>query len=303
VLDLMGSSFGSSGRAHVRFALPNRPVRIIDRARTGFRYLRVLSHNTSLAREMNMTDAKTLGQTLDALLQPEKFRDYGPNGLQVEGDREVRLLVSGVTASRALIEAAIEAGADAILVHHGLFWRGQDGRVTGWMRERLRLLLTHGIHLFAYHLPLDAHPELGNNAQLGRVLGLRVDGRFGEQDLGLLGTGEQVWAQPQALADHVATTLGRSVTCVGDARRVVRRVAWCTGGAQSYFEAAIAAGVDAFITGEISEPQAHLARETGVAFLACGHHATERYGAPAVGAHVSQVLGLSHQFIEIDNPA
>ncbi len=250
-----------------------------------------------------MTDAKTLGQSLDALLQPEKFRDYGPNGLQVEGDREVRLLVSGVTASRALIEAAIEANADAILVHHGLFWRGQDGRVTGWMRERLRLLLTHGIHLFAYHLPLDAHPELGNNAQLGRVLGLQADGQFGEQDLGLVGTGAQVWAQPQALADHVAAALGRSVICVGDASRPVRRVAWCTGGAQSYFETAIAAGVDAFITGEISEPQAHLARETGVAFLACGHHATERYGAPAVGAHVAQALGFSHQFIEIDNPA
>jgi dinuclear metal center YbgI/SA1388 family protein len=250
-----------------------------------------------------MTDAKTLGQALDVLLQPEKFRDYGPNGLQVEGDRPVRLLVSGVTASRALIEAAIDANADAILVHHGLFWRGQDGRVTGWMRERLRLLLTHGIHLFAYHLPLDAHPELGNNAQLGRILGLNVDGRFGEQDLGFVGQGSQVWASPQALADHVASTLGRQVTCVGDMARSIRRIAWCTGGAQGYFEAAMAAGADAFITGEISEPQAHLARETGVAFLACGHHASERYGAPAVGARVAQDLGLVHRFIEIDNPA
>ncbi len=250
-----------------------------------------------------MTHAKILGQAFDALLQPEKFRDYGPNGLQVEGDRNVQRLVSGVTASRALIEAAIAAEADAIVVHHGLFWRGQDGRVTGWMRERLRLLLAHGIHLFAYHLPLDAHPELGNNAQLGRVLGLTADGRFGEQDLGFVGMGAQPWAGPQALADHVAQKLGRAVTCVGGQERPVRRVAWCTGGAQSYFEAAIAQGVDAFITGEISEPQAPLARETGVAFLACGHHATERYGAPAVAAHVAQNLGLQHQFIEIDNPA
>jgi dinuclear metal center YbgI/SA1388 family protein len=250
-----------------------------------------------------MTNAKILGQTLDALLQPEKFRDYGPNGLQVEGERDVQLLVSGVTASRALIEAAIDAQADAILVHHGLFWRGQDGRVTGWMRERLRLLLAHGIHLFAYHLPLDAHPELGNNAQLARVLGLQTEGRFGEQDLGFVGTGHQSWAGPQALAEHVAAALGRPVTCVGDGERPVRRLAWCTGGAQGYFEAAIAQGVDAFITGEISEPQAHLARETGVAFLACGHHATERYGAPALGAHVAQVLGIGHRFIEIDNPA
>ena len=254
-------------------------------------------------RPSTMTDAKTLGQAFDALLQPEKFRDYGPNGLQVEGDRQVRLLVSGVTASRALIEAAIEAQADAIVVHHGLFWRGQDGRVTGWMRERLRLLLAHGIHLFAYHLPLDAHPELGNNAQLARVLGLQADGRFGEQDLGFVGTSAQAWVRPEALAEHVAAVLGRPVTCVGGSNRPVRRVAWCTGGAQGYFESAIAQGVDAFITGEISEPQAHLARETGVAFLACGHHATERYGAPALAAHVAQALGIAHRFIEIDNPA
>jgi dinuclear metal center YbgI/SA1388 family protein len=250
-----------------------------------------------------MTHAKILGQAFDALLEPEKFRDYGPNGLQVEGDRDIQLLVSGVTASRALIEAAIAANADAVVVHHGLFWRGQDGRVTGWMRERLRLLLTHGIHLFAYHLPLDAHPELGNNAQLARVLGLHTEGRFGEQNLGFMGVGAQAWTGPQALADHVAQTLGRCVTCVGGGDRPVRRVAWCSGGAQNYFEAAIEQGVDAFITGEISEPQAHLARETGVAFLACGHHATERYGAPALAEHVAQNLGLQHRFIEIDNPA
>jgi dinuclear metal center YbgI/SA1388 family protein len=248
-----------------------------------------------------MTDVKTLGQTLDALLQPEKFRDYGPNGLQVEGERAIYKLVSGVTASRALIEAAIAADADAILVHHGLFWRGQDGRITGWMRERLRLLLAHGVHLFAYHLPLDAHSELGNNAQLGRVLGWQADARFGEQDLGFCGACD--FANPDALSAHVQSVLGRSVTCCSGDGRSIRRVAWCTGGAQGYFEAAIAAGADAFITGEISEPQAHLAKETGVAFLACGHHATERYGAPAVATHVAAQLGLSHEFIDIDNPA
>ena len=250
-----------------------------------------------------MTTAKTLGQAFDLLLQPEKFRDYGPNGLQVEGDREIKLIVSGVTASRALIEAAIAAQADAIFVHHGLFWRGQDGRITGWMRDRLRLLLNHGIHLFAYHLPLDAHPEWGNNAQLAKVLGLNTEGRFGEQDLGFMGSGTDPWAGPQVLADHVAAVLGRPVTCVGTPGKEVRRVAWCTGGAQNYFEAAIAQGVDAFITGEISEPQAHLARETGVAFLACGHHASERYGAPAVAGRVAKDLGLEHRFIDIDNPA
>ena len=248
-----------------------------------------------------MIDAKTLGQTLDALLQPERFRDYGPNGLQVEGGRDIRKLVSGVTASRALIEAAIAAEADAVLVHHGLFWRGQDGRITGWMRERLRLLLAHDIHLFAYHLPLDAHSELGNNAQLGRVLGWQADARFGEQDLGFVGACDL--AHAGALAAQGRSVLGRSVACVPGDGRAIRRVAWCTGGAQGYFEAAIAAGADAFITGEISEPQAHLARETGVAFWACGHHATERYGAPAVAAHVAAQLGLVHEFIDIDNPA
>ena len=239
------------------------------------------------------------------LLQPARFKDYGPNGLQVEGSDSIGHLVSGVTASRALIEAAIEAKADAIFVHHGLFWRGQDGTVTGWMKQRLQLLLAHNINVLAYHLPLDAHPELGNNAQLGKRLGLEVQGVFGEQDLGLWGerADGQTFANAQALSAAVTDTLGREPVVVQMPARKIRKVAWCTGGAQSYFEAAIAAGVDAFITGEISEPQAHLARETGVAFLACGHHATERYGAPAVAAHVAAQLGISHQFIEIDNPA
>lgn len=244
-------------------------------------------------------------QALDRLLQPERFKDYGPNGLQVEGKGEIARIVSGVTASRALIEAAIAVRADAIFVHHGLFWRGQDGRVTGWMKQRLQLLLAHDINLLAYHLPLDAHAELGNNAQLGHVLGLVADARFGDQDLGF--AGPAAFAHGQALADHVAQALGRAVTWVppeGDAAlRPVRRVAWCTGGAQGYFEAAMAAGADVFITGEISEPQAHLARESGVGFIAAGHHATERYGAPAVAAHIAQQFGLEHQFIEIDNPA
>ncbi len=262
-----------------------------------------MRHNVAQRQKARMTHVKILTEAFDALLQPDKFRDHGPNGLQVEGDRPVKLLVSGVTASRALIEAAIAANADAVFVHHGLFWRGQDGRVTGWLRERLRLLLTHGVHLLAYHLPLDAHPEWGNNAQLARVLGWQVEGRFGEQDLGFLGSDPGRWPGPQALADHVAKVLGRSVLCVGGRERPVQRVGWCTGGAQGYFEAAIAHGVDAFITGEISEPQAHLARETGVAFIACGHHASERYGSPAAAGHVAQQLGLQHRFIEIDNPA
>jgi len=248
---------------------------------------------------------QALLQACNDLLQPTRFKDYGPNGLQVEGTDAIGHFVSGVTASRALIEAAIDAKADAIFVHHGLFWRGQDGTVTGWMKQRLQLLLAHNINVLAYHLPLDAHPEVGNNAQLGKRLGLQVQGVFGEQNLGLWGTRAdgQAFADAHALAAVVSQVLQRKPVVVQTPAREIRQVAWCTGGAQSYFEAAIAAGVDAFITGEISEPQAHLARETGVAFLACGHHATECYGAPAAAAYVAAQLGITHQFIEIDNPA
>ncbi|HZY20129.1 MAG TPA: Nif3-like dinuclear metal center hexameric protein [Ramlibacter sp.] len=252
-----------------------------------------------------MVPRQRLAQAFDELLQPGRFKDYGPNGLQVEGRATVQRIVSGVTASRALIESAIADGADTLVVHHGLFWRGQDGRVTGWMKQRLALLLAHDINLFAFHLPLDAHPELGNNAQLGRILGLRTTGRFGEQELGFLGERSEGggFASPQALAGHVRQVLGREVTLVEGAAGPVERIGWCTGGAQGYFEDAIRAGVQAFLTGEISEPQAHYARECGVSFLACGHHATERYGAPALAGHVAAMLGLEHRFINVDNPA
>ncbi len=238
---------------------------------------------------------------VDGWLGVAAFKDYGPNGLQVQGRSQVSRLVSGVTASRALIEAAIAANADAILVHHGLFWRGQDGRLTGWLGERVRLLMNHGINLMAYHLPLDAHPSHGNNAQLGQRLGLQADARFGEQQLGFMG--QAAHTTLQALSARVQQVLARAPVVLPGDGRPLARVAWCTGGAQGYFEAAIAAGADAFITGEISEPQAHLARETGVAFLACGHHATERYGAPAVAQAVAERFGLHHEFIEVDNPA
>ncbi len=243
-----------------------------------------------------------LGSAFDALLQPERFKDYGPNGLQVEGRPRIARLVSGVTASQALIDAAIAERADAIFVHHGLFWRGQDGRVTGWMKQRLQRLLAHDINLFAYHLPLDAHPELGNNARLGAALGWAADAHFGEQDLGCVASVQ--YPSAAVLAEQVQAVLGRPVTLVApDPGKPLARVAWCTGGAQGYFEAAIAAGADAYLTGEISEPQAHIAREMGVAYLAAGHHATERYGAPAVAAHVAGQLGLAHVFIDIGNPA
>jgi len=251
-----------------------------------------------------MPPQSQLLEALDAVLEPTRFKDYCPNGLQVEGLRPVKKIVSGVTASLALIEAAIAQEADAILVHHGLFWRGYDGRVTGWMRQRLALLLSHGIHLFAYHLPLDAHEEWGNNAQLARRLGLVGQGRFGEQQLGWLGVPlEGAFLDAAALAAHVEAVVGHGVVLVPGKSGPIHRIAWCTGGAQGYFEAAIAAGAQAFITGEISEPQAHYARECGVAYLACGHHASERYGVQALAHQMALQLDLEHIFVDIDNPA
>ena len=252
-----------------------------------------------------MIDRTDLLHAFDTLLEPSRFTDYGPNGLQVEGRREIRRLVSGVTASAALIDAAIDDGADAIFVHHGLFWRGHDGCLTGWLRARVARLLAADVNLYAYHLPLDAHPTLGNNAQLALQLGLITQSRFGAQQLGFLGQRADggAFATAQTLASHLESVLNRAVTLVHGASGAIQNVAWCSGGAQSYFESAIAAGAQAFITGEISEPQAHIARECGVAFLACGHHASERYGAPAVAAHVAAQHGIAHRFIEIDNPA
>jgi len=242
-----------------------------------------------------------LADYLDRLLQAANFRDYCPNGLQVEGRAEIRHIVAGVTASQALLDAAVARGADAVLVHHGWFWKGEDGRVTGIRRRRLGTLLAHDINLFAYHLPLDAHPELGNNAQLAVRFGWQPEGRFGEQDIGWLGRCVD-GATAGSLAAALTAGLGRAPLLLGDAGRPVRRLGWCTGGAQGWFEQAIALGVDAFVSGEASEQTTHLARESGVAYLACGHHATERYGVAALAAHLAAQCGLHCEFVDIDNP-
>jgi dinuclear metal center YbgI/SA1388 family protein len=241
-----------------------------------------------------------LNRYLDQLLESARFHDYCPNGLQVEGCADVRLIVTGVTASQALLDAAVALAADAVLVHHGWFWRGEDGRVVGHRRSRLATVLRHGINLFAYHLPLDAHPELGNNAQLARLFAWTPDGRCAEQDACWLANVPATTAAE--LATDVGRRLGRTAQLVGDPGRPVRRVAWCTGAAQGYFEQAIAAGADLYLSGEISEPTVHLARESGVPYLAAGHHATERYGIQALGHHLKQRFGLDCRFIDIDNP-
>ncbi len=242
---------------------------------------------------------------LNGILMPELFRDYCPNGLQVEGRAEIRRIVCGVTASQALIEAAVTHGADALLVHHGWFWKGEDGRVTGFRKQRLQSLLARDINLFAYHLPLDAHRELGNNAQLALRLGWQATGRFAELDIGFLGTAQAVPSAPtvaQDIALQVEQALGRAPMLIGDERREVKKLAWCSGGAQGYFEQAILAGADIYISGEISEHTVHLARESGVPYLAAGHHATERYGVMALGTHLTERFGLECDYVEIENP-
>jgi dinuclear metal center YbgI/SA1388 family protein len=251
-------------------------------------------------RSINRDDfAKYLEQTLDI----NRFRDYCPNGMQVEGRATIGKIVTGVTASLALVEAAIAEEADAILVHHGYFWRGEDARVIGTKQRRLKLLLANDINLFAYHLPLDMHPEFGNNAQLAQRLGLTEQGRFGENELGWLGTvGDPAVRTVGELADMVETRLGRKPLLIGDPDQALGTVGWCTGAAQNMLADAIGAGASAYLSGEISEPTVHLARESGVAYLACGHHATERYGVQALGAHLADRYGIEHRFIDIANP-
>ena len=242
-----------------------------------------------------------LVEYLEGLLQPANFRDYCPNGLQVEGRAEIRRMVTGVTASQALQDAAVARGADALLVHHGYFWKGEDGRVTGMRKKRLGTLLANDINLLAYHLPLDAHPELGNNAQLAASLGWLLEGRFGEQNIAWFGCLPETLAA-SALGEQLAQLLGRQPQMIGDSERPIQRIGWCSGGAQGYFEQAIALGLDAYVSGEISEQTVHLARESGVVYFAAGHHATERLGVQALASHLPERFGLECEFVDIDNP-
>lgn len=243
-------------------------------------------------------------KTLKTLLRPEQFKDYCPNGMQVQGKAQVRRLVTGVTACQALIDRAIEAKADMLLVHHGYFWRGEDETITGIKRTRVEALLKHNINLVAYHLPLDVHPELGNNAALGRLLGFETTGDLGKQNNNSIGlTGElETPLSGEQLGALLEERLGRAALHIPGSASPIRTVGWCTGAAQNFIELALNAGVDAYITGEVSEQTVHIARETGIHFFAAGHHATERYGVQAVAAHLVEKFGLEHEFIDIDNP-
>ena len=253
-----------------------------------------------------MIDRDQLVKFLNNELQSEKIRDYCPNGLQVEGKANISRIVTGVTASQALLDAAVAVNADAILVHHGYFWKNETAQVTGIKKKRLQTLLCHDINLLAYHLPLDVHPTLGNNAQLGLLLNAEnITAVAAAEPNGVLMQGELAAVlSAEHIAQQLENTLGRKVLLHAiDNSAAVSKLAWCTGGGQGYIEQAAAAGAQLFISGEVSEQTIHLSRELGIHFIAAGHHATERYGVKALGEFIARQLGLEVQFIDIDNPA
>ena len=244
-----------------------------------------------------------LTQYLADFLHVSAFKDYAPNGLQIEGKDEIRTIVTGVTACQALIDEAIRLNADAILVHHGFFWNNEPEVITGMKQRRIKALLKHDINLFGYHLPLDAHPMLGNNATLGRQLGIVDAEAIEEVAQGLLWRGKLDLAVSASEFSHtLEEALGRTPLHIGDGDAKIQHLAWCTGGAQDYIDVAASLGVDAFISGEVSERTFHSAVEQGIHYFAAGHHATERFGIQALGRHLAREFDLVHHFVDITNP-
>lgn len=249
-----------------------------------------------------MADIQTITAWCDDFLQVSAFKDYAPNGLQVAGRDTVKKVVGSVTASLAAIQYAAEQNADLLLVHHGLFWKSEPPTITGWKHRRIAALIRHDINLAGYHLPLDAHPEVGNNARLAALMDWQIDKQSGEQNLLMFGRPAQTQNGGQLIA-ALSEKLGRTPVYAGDTSKPVRTLAWCTGGAQGFFQEAVDLGAEAFITGEISEAQYHLAKETGTLFVSAGHHATERYGIQALGARLQTQFGVGFCFFDEQNPA
>lgn len=254
-----------------------------------------------------MVNRHEFEKELAAILKPNKFKDYAPNGLQVEGAEKISKVVTGVTASQALIDEAIRLKADAILVHHGYFWKGESQVVTGIKYKRIASLIKHDINLFAYHLPLDAHPELGNNAQLVKMFGLQRSQSLQaslplEESIGVVAEFDQAISLSD-VKSIVENALGRKVLLEAAGKSSIKTVALCSGGAQGYIEQAVEMKADLYLTGEVSEQTIHLAREYEINFIAAGHHATERYGAKAMADFIQNTLGVEACFIDIDNPA
>ena len=242
---------------------------------------------------------------LTTLLKPSKVRDFCPNGLQVQGAEHIKKIVTGVTASQALIDQAINLQADALLVHHGYFWKNESYLIKGMKHQRIKSLLVNDINLFAYHLPLDVHPVFGNNAQLAKLLDIKVTGPLelgNEFSVSIQGEFEQEKTGDE-LKSIISTRLNRECLHLQPpSNKPIKTIAWCTGGGQGYIDLAAELGIDAFISGEASEQTAHVVNEMDIHFFAAGHHATERYGAKALGEHIQAELGVEVIFIDIDNP-
>jgi len=247
---------------------------------------------------------RKLANKLDQFLEIHQFKDYCPNGLQIEGREQVKKIVTGVTANQALIDAAIELNADAILVHHGFFWKGEAQQIVGMKYKRIKALIENGINLYAYHLPLDVHPELGNNKQLAELLKI-IDRRplepWDKRSVGRVGKFEEA-VTPQELVDTISNKLDRKPLWIDGGKPEIKTLAWCTGGGQDYITIAAEQGIDAFISGEISERTVHIAKEMGIHYFAAGHHATERYGVKALGEWLEAEMDFDVTFIDIDNP-
>lgn len=245
-----------------------------------------------------------LHQYLNKTLMSDQIKDYCPNGLQIEGKAEIKKIVTGVTASEALIDAAIEVNADAILVHHGYFWKGEAYPITGMKKNRIAKIIKNDINLFAYHLPIDVHPELGNNAQLAKILGIgNVRAVESFSPLGVVMQGEL--SQPTDMSDFgqlIQATLGRQPLISDVRKKPITKLAWCTGGGQSFIDEVAEIGVDAFLTGEASEKTIHSSRELNIDFISAGHHATERCGVEEVGKHLAEQFDIDVEFIDIHNP-
>ncbi|MFZ9036220.1 MAG: Nif3-like dinuclear metal center hexameric protein [Francisellaceae bacterium] len=247
----------------------------------------------------------TLQSYLCKYLRSNEIKDYCPNGLQVEGKAEIQTIVTGVTACQALIDAAIQKKADAIIVHHGYFWKGEPYPITGMRYRRIASLIKQDLNLFAYHLPLDIHPEIGNNVMLAKKLKLNIIGEFDTATTPSYG----IMCEPyralnlEALSTNIHEALKRQALVIpANIETPIRKIAICTGGAQDFIEAAFHAGADVYISGEASERTTHMARELPIHYIAAGHHATERYGIEALGEHLARQFDLQHYFVDIDNP-
>jgi dinuclear metal center YbgI/SA1388 family protein len=241
---------------------------------------------------------------LKEYLSVDKIKDYCPNGIQVEGRDQVKRIVGGVTASQALIDEAIRKNACAVLVHHGYFWKGEAQPITGIKKKRIKQLLINDVSLLAYHLPVDVHAECGNNVQLAKALDIEITGPLevgNPRSVGLVGKLRKPMTV-QSFSEHVSTVLGRACEFIGDREKIIEQIGFCTGAAQGMIDLAVSQNLDAYLSGEISEPTVHVARETGVAYFAAGHHATERGGIQALGQHLADRFDIEFEFIDIDNP-